>query len=107
MGVDCSVTAERGASLSITVTVENTGSEPVELTFPDGQTVEVVARADGEERFRYGEGMVFTQAVRTEVLSPGERVVETVEWDDPDTDADTVAAWLCANEVDCRAETAL
>ncbi|MUV90301.1 hypothetical protein GJ629_10670 [Halapricum sp. CBA1109] len=107
MGVDCSVTTERGASLSITVTAENTGSEPVELTFSDGQTVEVIVRADGEERFRYGEGMVFTQAVRTEVLSPGERLAETVEWDDPDDDADTVAAWLCTSDADCRAETAL
>jgi hypothetical protein len=107
MGVDCSVTAERGASLSVTVTVENTGSEPIELTFPDGQTVEAVVRADGEERFRYGEGMVFTQAVRTEVLAPGERLVEAVEWADPDDDADTVAAWLCASGVDCRAETGL
>ncbi|UIO99104.1 BsuPI-related putative proteinase inhibitor [Halobaculum sp. CBA1158] len=48
--IDASLTVaptERGVDL--TLTVENTGTEPVELSFADGQRAEFVARGVGDE----------------------------------------------------------
>lgn len=121
MALDCSLSVEQvGADLELTLTATNTGEEPVELPFTDGQTIEVVAErasrgdtdsasgeqlraTNGEKIWRYSDGRMFTQALRFEELAPGERLVETVTWEDPPTGAVELRAWLCANGVDCEA----
>jgi hypothetical protein len=104
MTLDCAIAASQtDGELSVTLTATNTGSEPVELTFSDGQTIEAVAEHGGQEIWRYSDGRMFTQALRTETLAPGEQVVESVTWSQPPAGGYDVRAWLCADGVDCEA----
>ncbi|MEF8883164.1 MAG: BsuPI-related putative proteinase inhibitor [Halapricum sp.] len=103
MSIDCSVEIEQGNGVTIEFTAENAGSEPVELTFSDGQTVEAVVGEADDPIWRYGSGKMFTQAIRTERLAPDEQLVERVEWPDPAPGEYEVRAWLCADNVDCEA----
>lgn len=101
MSVRCTLDSrveDRG--VVIEVTAANTGTEPVELSFRDGQTVEVDID-DGV--WRFGAGRAFTMALRTETLAPGETLVETVTWEDATRGEHTVRAWLCADDIDCEA----
>ncbi|WP_049995145.1 BsuPI-related putative proteinase inhibitor [Halapricum salinum] len=108
MTLDCTLSVEQAdGELSITLTATNTGSEPVELTFSDGQTIEAVAEHGSQEIWRYSEGRMFTQALRTERLAPDERLVESVTWSQPPAGGYDVRAWLCANGVDCGATAAV
>lgn len=104
MGLDCALDVDVGSAvITVTVTAENTGSEPVDLTFPNSQVVEVVAERDGDRVWRFGEGRMFTQALRTETVGAGERLTETITWPTPDAGAYDLRAWLCAKGVDCEA----
>jgi hypothetical protein len=47
-----------------------TGGE-LELTFPDGQTGEVVLAQSGEEKYRWSEGKAFIEAIRVDTIEPG------------------------------------
>lgn len=108
MALDCTLEIEREeGAVRFAVTVENAGSEPVELTFSDGQTVEVVVGEESEPVWQYSAGRMFTQALRTEPLSPGEQLVESVTWSDSEPGEYTVRAWCCANGVDCEARKTL
>jgi hypothetical protein len=53
-------------------TVTNVSGEPVSMTFGSGQDGDVVLSQSGEEKYRWSQGRVFTQAIRTEDLAPGE-----------------------------------
>lgn len=104
MALDCSVAVKQvGNDIEVTLTATNTSEESVELIFPDGQTIEVVASSDGSEEWRYSDGRMFTQALRMETLAPGERLVETVTWDEPPAGEYEIRAWLCASDGDCAA----
>lgn len=103
MALHCSVDADRtDAGIVVTLTVENTDEQAVDLTFHDGQTIDATASVDGEQRWRYGEGRMFTQAIRTVTLDPGEQRRESVTWPDPVPGTYEVTAWLCAEGVECR-----
>ncbi len=101
MAIDCTVEARQEGSPTIRFVAENTGAAPLDLEFIDGQTIEVVVEQDGAERWRYSDGQLFTQALRTETLQPSERLVETVSG--VDLPRGTVRAWLCATDADCTA----
>jgi len=52
--------------------VMNTSKKRVELTFPTGQTHDfVILDSAGREMWRWGNGRMFTQALRNKLLSPG------------------------------------
>ena len=52
--------------------VVNTGKKRVELTFPSGQTHDfVILDTAGREVWRWGNGRMFTQALRNKLLSAG------------------------------------
>lgn len=104
MALTCSLDVDDdGDQLSFSITVENTGSDPLELTFPDGQTVEVVVTDEGQERWRYGAEHLFTQAVREVTLDPGEQLIEHVAWADPPSGTFDAEVTLCATEATCSA----
>ncbi|MFB6137899.1 MAG: BsuPI-related putative proteinase inhibitor [Halobacteriaceae archaeon] len=97
------------AAVTFGLVATNEGTDPVSLSFPTGQTVEVeVYPADGDgdsgaERdggrpagadtesgddavepvWRYGEGRMFTQAVRDATLAPGEALQFDATWESP------------------------
>jgi hypothetical protein len=61
-----------GTTVWWAVDVENTGSEPLVLTFTSGQRADVVLSRDGVEVYRWSEGRIFTEAIETLTLGPGE-----------------------------------
>lgn len=108
MTLDCTIAASQtDGELSITLTATNSGEEPVDLTFPSGQTIEAVVEHGGQEIWRYSDGQMFTQALRTETLAPGEQLAESITWSQPPAGGYDVRAWLCANDIDCEATTAI
>jgi hypothetical protein len=52
--------------------VRNKTEESLDLTFSSGQEVEVVLSQGGVEKYRWSEGVLFTEAIETVTLGPGE-----------------------------------
>lgn len=64
-------------------TVENVTTESVELEFRSGLVADFVVLGDDEEVWRFSDGMMFTQALQSETLAPGEAFTYPATWDDP------------------------
>ncbi|MFB6268467.1 MAG: BsuPI-related putative proteinase inhibitor [Halobacterium sp.] len=100
--------SESDGDVDLALTVENTGDDPVTLSFRDGQRAEYVAeRADGSEVWRYSDGRGFTMALGTEELAPGDTVTYEATWHDPPSGDYTVRAWVVAADADAADETAV
>lgn len=93
--------------VALTLTVENTGEDPVEMTFRDGQRAEFVARSDGDEVWRWSDGRMFTQAISTAEVDPGETVAFEAGWSDPAPGEYTLHGWIAAQDIDARDDTTL
>ncbi len=66
------------------LTVTNTGGRKVELTFPSGQTYDVVVYdAAGGEVWRWSTGQMFTQSLRNKPLDVRESLSYTAQWRHP------------------------
>jgi hypothetical protein len=115
MTLDARLDVSVDGDVSFTLTVTNPTTEHVELTFRDGQTADVVVRADdsgagagdGELHdivWRWSDGRMFTQAIRTETLAPGEQAREEMTWEDPIPGSYTAVATLEANDASAHAE---
>lgn len=76
------VTAER-ATVEFAFTVENPTTEPVELEFRSGFVADFAVFDNGEEVWRFSDDMMFTQALQSETLAPGETFTYAASWDDP------------------------
>ncbi|WP_100399684.1 BsuPI-related putative proteinase inhibitor [Bacillus sp. FJAT-44742] len=64
---------EREETVDWSLTLQNTGEEALRLFFRTSQQVEVVVTAeDGEELYRYSEGMMFTQVLTEKVIQGNE-----------------------------------
>lgn len=87
-------------------TVTNTGTEPRELEFRSGQVADIVVRSGDDEAWRWSDGRMFTQALQTEMLPPGESLVFEGSWADPVRGTyEAVAALEATNaNVEARAE---
>jgi hypothetical protein len=59
-------------SVNFALQVTNAGSAPVELEFTSGQTHDFVVSRAGAELWRWSADRMFTQALRSETLAPGE-----------------------------------
>lgn len=81
-------------SVEFGFTVENTGTESIDLEFPSGKSVDVAVYDDGTEIWRWSEGRMFTQALRTEMIAPGESICRVVTWNDPRSGTYTAIASL-------------
>lgn len=64
-------------------TVENVGRSPIELEFSDGKKADVAVFESGTEVWRWSDDRMFTQALETETLAPGQSFTHEVTWDDP------------------------
>ncbi|MEF8853513.1 MAG: BsuPI-related putative proteinase inhibitor [Haloarculaceae archaeon] len=84
---------------------ENAGDEPVDLTFRNGMTADVVVYDGDTEVWRWSDGRMFTQAVRTETLAPGGSTTANLTWGEPSPGTYTAEASLAATEVDAVART--
>lgn len=79
--------------------VTNAGSESVDLEFRSGAHADVAVNDDGTEVWRWGEGRMFTQAIETETLAPGERFAHEMTWEDPPSGEYTAEAELLSTNV--------
>jgi len=98
-------TADEGA-VEFRFTVENTGSEAVELQFSDAQRFDVVVEADGDDGhdvWRHAEGTMFAQMLGSETLSAGETADFRAEWTEPEPGEYAATAVLTARNADCEA----
>jgi hypothetical protein len=100
--------AETDGGLALSLRIENAGPDPVTLDFRTGQRAEFTAyptgggAGDGDRKsgdsngnagdadgdrgdpvWRYGAARMFTQALGSETLAPGESVAYEGEWRDP------------------------
>jgi hypothetical protein len=52
--------------------VRNESEGPLDLIFPSGQEAEVILSQDGVEKYRWSEGLLFTEAIKTVTLQLGD-----------------------------------
>ena len=93
-------------SVTLRLTVENTGDDPVQLSFPDAQRAEFVAeRADDhEEVWRWSADRTFAAALGREDLDPGATATYEAKWAAPEAGEYVIRAWPVARETDAEAE---
>ncbi|WP_435064740.1 BsuPI-related putative proteinase inhibitor [Halobaculum sp. EA56] len=90
--------------LALTLTVENAGTGTADLSFADGQRAEFVAvDADGREVWRWSEGRLFTTALGSETLAPGDAAEYGAEWPSPPPGEYEVTGSLAATDADAEA----
>ncbi|CAM3828572.1 BsuPI-related putative proteinase inhibitor [Alkalicoccus chagannorensis] len=64
---------EAEEALVVMVTLENIGEDPIRLDFRDGQMLDFhIVNAGQEVIYSYGDDRMFTQALETVLLQPGE-----------------------------------
>jgi hypothetical protein len=69
------------SSIRLALHVVNTSKKRVELTFPSGQTYDfVILDSLGREMWRWGNGRMFTQALRNKLLAGGETLDLEETW---------------------------
>lgn len=102
--------------LRLSLRIENAGPDPVGLDFRTGQRAEFTAYpADGDAGdadpdgtdpvWRYGAGQLFTQALGSETVDPGEGVAYDGTWRDPPSGTYRVVGEATATGREVRAET--
>lgn len=79
-------------------TIANAGTTPVEVTLRSGAVSDVVVFEDDAEVWRWSDGRMVTQALRTVALAPGETFTHVATWEDPPTGAYTAEATLEATD---------
>ena len=91
--------------VSFVFTVENDGDEPERLSFRNSCTADFAVLDGEDERWRWSQGRMFTQALQSESLGPGESVTYDGEWQNPKSGTHTAVATLEADNQDCEART--
>jgi hypothetical protein len=94
------------SALQVTLDVENEGDDAVSMQFSDGQRAEFVAEdADsGDEVWRWSSGRMFSQALGSVDLDPGQSASFEGGWQDPPAGEYLIRGWLVANDVSPDAE---
>lgn len=81
--LDASLDVRIDGDATVTFTVENVGTDVVDLQFRSGQVFDVAVYDDETEVWRWGAGRLFTQAIQSLTLAPGESLARDVTWTDP------------------------
>jgi hypothetical protein len=106
MTLQSSVTATvRADRVEFEYTVENAGDAPEELTFRSGLTADFAVLDGGAEVWRASDGRMFTQALQSETIAPGDTTTFPGVWEDPDPGTYTVVAELNTTGADAEART--
>ena len=83
MALDATLDVSMGRrGVEFALTVSNASTEPVELAFRSGFVADFAVFEDDEEVWRWSDDRVFTQAIATETLTPGESFTQTGTWED-------------------------
>jgi Intracellular proteinase inhibitor len=67
-------------SVTFTLQVTNTSSQPVELNFNSGQSFDFIVSRGQQQVWRWSDEQMFTQALRLERLGPGETLTHSATW---------------------------
>lgn len=67
--------------VEFTLQVTNTTDRPIELRFNSGQSYDFRVLDGGEEIWRWSSDQMFTQALRSEELTPGGTLTYHAEWE--------------------------
>jgi len=70
----------RGESVTLTLTLSNTGKEDLVYKFSSGQHYDIVISGDNKELWRWSRGKAFIQAFTSLTLKPGESKVFKEVW---------------------------
>lgn len=92
------ITVTRG-TVNFVFTVENGGTNPVELEFRSGKVADIVVYEDETKVWRWSDDKMFTQALGTETLEPGQSFTHEVTWEDPSPGEYVAEASLDATNV--------
>lgn len=92
-------------AVTFTLTVTNTGDDPITANFSDGCRADVAVQDGGTEVWRYTDGMMFTQVLGEEQFDPGESRTFELEWADPQPGSYTAVGDLTARNQSCEART--
>ncbi|SDZ74296.1 Immunoglobulin-like domain of spore germination [Thalassobacillus cyri] len=80
LAVDATITPESD-KVTFSFSMENQGDKAYDLGFSSGQKYEIVVKnEEGEEVYRYSEGQMFTQALETKTIEPGESISFEEVW---------------------------
>ena len=90
---------------TLTFTVRNAGEEAVDLQFSDGCKADFVVEADGQERWRFSEGRMFTQVLSTDTVPPGGEVTYEATCESLESGRYDVRAELRSTNRTCSART--
>lgn len=84
-----------GESVRLVLHVTNAGEEPLAFTFPTSQRHDFVVRtAEGEQIWRWSDGMAFLQAISRATLEPGESWDMEAVWDPGERSGEFVATGM-------------
>ncbi|MCR6107375.1 hypothetical protein HXA34_13800 [Salipaludibacillus agaradhaerens] len=73
--------------LVVRLKLENITEDEKTVTFPSGHQFDVIIKDEsGSKLYDFAEGMMFTQALIAEEISPGEELVFEVEWNKSEAD---------------------
>ena len=86
-------------------TVENRSDETETLSFRDACTADFAVTDAEEECWRWSQGRMFTQALQSTELTPGESVTYEGAWKHPESGTYTAVATLEAENHGCEAHT--
>jgi len=104
MGLQATLTVEADDdAVGFVLRVANDGEAPVDLTFSDGQRIDVEVRDGDRTVWRFGEGRMFTQALGSDAVPPGDAVTYPATWPDPTPGEYEAEATLSANDADVAA----
>ena len=104
MSLDATLDVATGRDgVEFTFTVQNAGTEFVELEFRSGLIADFVVSEDGEEVWRWSDGRMVTQAIETEALAPGESFSYSAVWEAAKSGEYVVDAVLQTRNADVKA----
>lgn len=83
--------------------VTNAGDEPVTIRFRSGLAADIAVHTADAEVWRWSDGRLFTQALWSETLAPGESVTHESTWPDPDPGTYEAVGRLEAENADVEA----
>ncbi len=70
-----------GDDVTFALSVLNESGKKIEITFPNGQTHEIVVKDSlGRERWRWSEGRMFTQTLRNSLVDDGDTLQYQDSW---------------------------
>lgn len=86
-----------GDAVAFELTVENADAGSLDLAFRSGMLADFAVLDGDVEVWRWSEGRMFTQALQTRSLDPGETKTVEAEWPDPDPGDYEVVATLASD----------